>query len=71
MTSKQYTYIYMYLTLLVTVYIGWSYDNCPDDARLKSLSENMSMAIQKVHGKFYKPQKIADLYIATGGASDW
>ena len=69
-TSKQCTYIYDY-NYVVTIIIGWSYDNCPDDARLKSLSEDMSMAIKKVHGINYTAQKIADLYIATGGASDW
>ncbi len=51
--------------------IGWTETRCPDETYLTSISNNMRDAIKTVHDKEYTPQRIIDLYKATGGASDW
>ena len=45
--------------------------DCPDEARLKSLGDAMSVDIGNVNGKMYTSQKSSQLYTSTGTASDW
>ena len=52
-------------------YIGWSFDDCPDEAQLKTLGDGMRDVIRAVHGKSYTSQKSIGLYKTTGTASDW
>jgi len=50
---------------------GWTTSNCPDEASLKTLGDGVRDAIKTVHNKVYVSQRAADLYLASGGASDW
>jgi murein tripeptide amidase MpaA len=50
---------------------GWTTANCPDEKALKTLGDGVKNAILAVHGKSYVSQRAIDLYITTGGASDW
>ena len=50
---------------------GWTLADCPDEAQLKELGDNMSDDIFGVHQKRYTSQKSIQLYMTTGTASDW
>jgi len=45
--------------------------DCPDEARLKSLADDMAEVIRSTSGSVYISQKSSQLYTSTGTASDW
>jgi len=51
----------------------WGHTNSapPDKALLHQLAVAMADSIFDVHGKRYTPQQSADLYLASGDATDW
>jgi len=55
----------------INVHTGWSDDDCPDEAQLSALGQDMSDRIFAVNGKFYTSQKSIGLYPTSGTASDW
>ena len=52
---------------------GYTFNQLPEPERTiySNLADDMSAAIQGVHGSYYRPQPASDLYIADGIASDW
>jgi len=52
---------------------GYTFDPLPEPERTiySNLADDISAAIQGVHGSYYRPQPASDLYIADGIASDW
>ena len=52
---------------------GYTFDQLPEPTRttFANLADDMSGAIEGVHGSYYRPQPASDLYIADGIASDW
>ena len=52
-------------------YTGWTYADAPDEARLKSIGDEMRDQILSVHGSYYSSEKSIGLYPTTGTASDW
>ena len=55
------------------VLFPWGYTNspAPDKTLLNQLAETMADSIKKVHGVSYTPQQSAQLYAASGDATDW
>ena len=64
-------YIYYHKISYMNVDTGWTTADSPDEAQLKVLGDDMSRAIDAVHGKSYTSQKSIGLYKTTGTASDW
>ena len=52
-------------------YTGWTYADAPDEARLKSIGDEMRDQILSIHDEFYTSEKSIGLYPTTGTASDW
>ena len=52
-------------------YAGWTYDDSPDEAQLKSIGDDMRDLIFDVHDRYYNSEKSIGLYPTTGTASDW
>jgi hypothetical protein len=52
---------------------GYTFNQLPEPERTlySNLADDISGAIQGVHGSYYRPQPASDLYIADGIASDW
>ncbi|MFG0243377.1 MAG: M14 family zinc carboxypeptidase [Phycisphaerales bacterium JB054] len=52
---------------------GYTFNQLPEPTRttFANLADDMSSAIEGVHGAYYRPQPASDLYIADGIASDW
>lgn len=52
---------------------GYTFNQLPEPTRstFANLADDISVAIQSVHGAYYRPQPASDLYIADGIASDW
>jgi hypothetical protein len=55
----------------LTLTIGWTKADCPDEQRLSDVGQKMSDAAKAIHGKEYDSIKSIDLYATTGAASDW
>lgn len=53
------------------IHAGWTSADAPDEARMKQIGDQMSAAIQSVHGKLYTSQKAIGLYPTSGTARDW
>lgn len=50
---------------------GWTLADCPDEAQLKELGDQMSEDIIEGGGRRYISQKASQLYPASGSALDW
>jgi len=59
-----------YSELILRPY-GWTDQNSPDDATFTTLGAQIQSAIQSSGEDQYVNERIVDLYVASGGASDW
>ena len=50
---------------------GFTRDLPPGHARFEAVGRTMAALIYGVHGHFYRPQPICDLYLVSGGSADW
>lgn len=50
---------------------GCCYESAPDEMELSSIAQNLSGAMQGVHGRYYQPIQGADFYPAAGAVDDW
>jgi len=59
-----------YSELILRPY-GWTDGTSPDDATFAQLGVQIQSAIQSKGENAYTNERIVDLYVASGGASDW
>ena len=60
-----------HIPFTISVCIGWTNADSPDEAQLKEIGDVMSEVIFEVHDEYYESQKSIGLYPTTGSASDW
>ena len=50
---------------------GWTEERAPHEQQHRELGNGMRDLIRKTHGQGYTSERAVDLYVASGGASDW